>query len=100
MACAPLRTASSVSPLISRVPFQAAGHEASYTHVHVPPFDAGACDVQYVVMASLHDAVNIPLAGGKPAVDGSGARIVRAIVSRWFPLLRRKASAVRLPKGV
>ena len=64
--------------------FQALGHEAGYAHVHVPPFYTGACDVQYVVMASFHDAVNVPLAGGKPAVDGSGARIVRAIVLIGF----------------
>ena len=60
--------------------FQLVGHQAGHTEVYVPPLDAGSRDVQHMVVASFHDAVNLPLAGGEFPADRRGARVVGAIV--------------------
>ena len=54
--------------------------------VHI--FDAGLGQLQRVVVGLLDDRVDLQLALGKLAVDGEGARVVRAVV------LQRLASAV------
>ena len=54
--------------------------------VHI--FDAGLGQLQRVVVGLLDDRVDLQLSLGKLAVDGEGARVVRAVV------LQRLASAV------
>ena len=59
---------------------QPLGHQPAYGKVHVHVFHTGTGHLEHIVVAGLHDGVDIKLPLGESAVHGEGAGVVAAVV--------------------